>query len=361
MVCDRRGHRLASDAVPRRLLALGRRRRARAESDQKPVRDLLEPLDYLQGAPTGFLLAEKAIVEVLGDDELALRLFPLCPRDSLALPLRCGRATRSGTSRRGPRARAVRDCGAAGLLLIGGEAVLRRCCRSARAFLRCPRDRLEKGAGLASRTRRMWPRAWSCGSPTRRSSSCRRSRSRCSYIRPQPRRPCLQGCLGRLGNWGNCCGGGVSGEPTTPAASPTLRCPASQVRGWLDRLADPLRDLWHAFADPVGLARTTTALALIACVLGGITLARLSLQRALVVVTPIAATLAASILDLYPFGNRFILFLVPFFLLLVGAGLEVLMRPQSRAAPLASRRASRLSYPVARAVTNLMSPPDMRN
>ena len=123
-------------------------------------------------------------------------------------------------------------------------------------------------------------------------------------------------------------------------------------------MADPLRDLWHAFPDPIGFARTTTGLAVIACVLGVVALSRLSLERALVVITPIAATLAASTLDLYPFGNRFILFLVPFFLLLVGAGLEVLMRPQWRAAPLGVLAVLLvLSYPVARAVTNLVSPP----
>ena len=76
------------------------------------------------------------------------------------------------------------------------------------------------------------------------------------------------------------------------------------------------------------------------------------------VMTPIAATLAASTLDLYPFGSRFILFLVPFFLLLVGAGLEVLMRPQSRAAPFGVLAVLLvLSYPIARAATNLVNPP----
>jgi hypothetical protein len=54
---------------------------------EKPLRELLvTPLDYTQVAPTGFLFLEKAAVTALGNNEYALRLFPLaCALISLPL------------------------------------------------------------------------------------------------------------------------------------------------------------------------------------------------------------------------------------------------------------------------------------
>lgn len=44
---------------------------------ERSTASLLQPLDYAQAAPPGFLLVEKAIAAILGPSELALRLFPL--------------------------------------------------------------------------------------------------------------------------------------------------------------------------------------------------------------------------------------------------------------------------------------------
>ena len=49
---------------------------ARNIVDRAP-RHLLQPLDYAQVAPAGFLLIEKAVVSLLGNTEWGLRLFPL--------------------------------------------------------------------------------------------------------------------------------------------------------------------------------------------------------------------------------------------------------------------------------------------
>ena len=326
---------------------------------QKPVGDLLKPLDYLQGAPTGFLLAEKAIIEVLGDDELALRLFPLaCGILSLFLfaavarrvlePIGAACALVLFATAEFPvyyssevKQYSV-DVAATLVLFYGALAIDWRTARAWQVGL----------AGVAAGVVVWFSHAALIVLPALALAllvtyALSRDTRAFKAVLAASAVGGISAAAAYLVNHDNA--RRVAGEAVSSQSGSAIG---------LGRLADPLRDLWHAFPEPVGVARTATGLALIACVLGGIALTRLNLQRALMVMTPIAATLAASTLDLYPFYSRFILFLVPFFLLLVGAGLEVLMRPQSRAAPFGVLAVLLvLSYPIARAATNLVNPP----
>lgn len=61
---------------------------------QRSFAELLQPLDYDQGAPIGFLMIERLLVELFGSSEYVLRLFPLlCSLAALLLVLAVARRT----------------------------------------------------------------------------------------------------------------------------------------------------------------------------------------------------------------------------------------------------------------------------
>ena len=74
------------------------------------------------------------------------------------------------------------------------------------------------------------------------------------------------------------------------------------------------------FSQPVGIA--VTGLAGIAFVVGCYSMFSERRDRFFILISPIILTLLASALEKYPFGGRTILFLAPFFLLLVAEGIE---------------------------------------
>ena len=326
---------------------------------QKPVGDLLKPLDYLQGAPTGFLLAEKAIVEVLGDDELALRLVPLaCGILSLFLFAAVARRVLEPTGAACPLVLFATadlpvyyssevkqysvDVAATLVLFYGALAIDWRTARAWQVGL----------AGVAAGVVVWFSHAalivlpalalallvtYALSRDTRAfravlaASAVGGIPAAAAYLvnhkRPQRRQRCgVQRVRGR--GWARSIG------RSTPRS---LACVCRAGRG----CAYSYRSRSHCLCARRNCSHTSQPAA-----------------------GPHGhnahcATLVASTLDLYPFGSRFILFLVPFFLLLVGAGLEVLMRPQSRAAPFGvfADVLLVLSYPIARAATNLVNPP----
>ena len=75
-----------------------------------------------------------------------------------------------------------------------------------------------------------------------------------------------------------------------------------------DGILSPLSDLWNAFAEPVGVAYSTTGLVVAVAALGFLRRRCRSLEAALLIVTPIAATVCAAMLGLYPFIGRFVFF-----------------------------------------------------
>src|SRR5215203_3299904 len=268
----------------------------------KPARSLLEPLDYLQGAPTGFLLAEKAVVELLGDDELAFRLFPLaCGILSLFLFAAVAR-------------RVLEPIGAAFALVLFAtvEPLVYYSSEVKQYSVDVAATLVLFYGALAIDWRKA--RAWHAGLAGVAAGLVVWFSHAALIVLPALALALLltyglsrdtrafkavlaASAVGGIGAAGAYL---VNHDNARRVASAAVSSESGSAIG-LGQFADPLRDLWNAFAGPVGLARTTTGLALIASVLGGLALIRLNLQRALLVITPIAATLAASILDLYPF------------------------------------------------------------
>lgn len=323
----------------------------------KPTRELLEPLEYYQGAPTGFLLAEKAVIGVLGDDEFALRLFPLlCGIAALFLFAAVARrllapgaaamalllfATLEPLVYYSSEVKQYSTDVAAGLLLLYAvtvadwdrlkvrTAVAIAAGGAAVAWLSHPALIVLAALGAA-----VFVASWN----ERRLAAIRRillvgsvwaGSALASYL--------------------------VNSNNATAVGSAVLD--SSPESGLAPiKLVDAL---WDVFAHPVGVARTTTALGIVATAVGIAVLLRRSLRHALFITTPIAGTLLAALLDLYPFSDRFVLFLVPFFLLLMGEGLWAIVEVTASRLPVLALAAPALllGYPLATAAENVVSPP----
>jgi hypothetical protein len=122
------------------------------------------------------------------------------------------------------------------------------------------------------------------------------------------------------------------------------------------------RDVWRAVGDPGPFAHSTTGLVVLLAAVGVAYLARRRLALAVALAATILAAAAAAQLHLYPFFGRFVIFLIPLVLLLVGAGVQALREAtggRSRAVWMGAIVVLAL-YPFGLAATNLVDPPKLQ-
>lgn len=307
----------------------------------RPFAGLLEPLDYTQTAPAGFLFAEKLATEALGTSEYALRLVPLLA-GLLSLGLFHGVARRYVRRSAVPLAVALfalspfliyysSEVKQYSLDVLVSVVILRLAADLERRG--CSRGRI--GALMAVGTVAVWF--------------------------SQPAIFVLGGvCLTLLGfavqrgdrrTAGALVGAGplwlTSFAGSYAASRAGLADPAYMQAFWREGFAPlPPRSLadwaWlpgravQFFRDPLGVMSDVhsqssilhPAAALFACGLGCVWMYRRRQRRLLLLVSPIPLVLLASILKLYPLGGSFLtggrllMFLLPPAFLLVAAGAE---------------------------------------
>lgn len=322
----------------------------------KPLPDLFGRLDFLQGAPAGYLAAQEMTTALLGDTEPALRLVALlsgiaalvvfafaarrlvdAPAAGLAIVLFA--LSEPLVYYSSEVKQYATDTAVATILLLGAVAVdWRRWRPAALALVTAAGSVLiwfshPSLIMLPSLIVALLVARYLEGD----TQSLRRIAASATVMS-------VSGAMAYL----------VSRRNTSAVAEAALG-----PGGGADGITSPLSNLWDAVADPVGIAYSATGLAFAIAFLGMLALLRRSLEAALVVVGPIAATLVAAGLDLYPFSGRFVLFLVPSAALLVGAGLWALFHVAAdrRHVFAAVSAGLILGYPSATAVKNLVSPP----
>jgi 4-amino-4-deoxy-L-arabinose transferase-like glycosyltransferase len=80
------------------------------------------------------------------------------------------------------------------------------------------------------------------------------------------------------------------------------------------------------FYRPLGFVGITDGLAIFAFVVGCISLFQRQKEKLLLLLCPLIATFFASFLHKFPFRNRLVLFLTPFFILLIAEGIDYLIQ-----------------------------------
>ncbi len=86
-----------------------------------------------------------------------------------------------------------------------------------------------------------------------------------------------------------------------------------------------LDSLGRVFYRPLGFFGKTDGIAIAAFIIGCIAFWRKKRDKFLILIAPIAVTLVAAYLHKYPFRSRLILFLVPFFLVILAGGIAYLL------------------------------------
>jgi hypothetical protein len=297
----------------------------------RPLRELLStPLDYVQVAPPGFLLIEKAAITALGDNEYALRLFPLvCALVSLPLFADVARRTLPP----GAGLLAVVMFSLSPMVIGFGAQVKQYSTDVAAALLiaaltlrwweRRNADRAVPGAALLGAVG--FVAVWfsqavvfvlaGIGVALLLDAGLRRDRA------------ILWSLLPIDGLWG--AGALAAAAWGLQSVSPLTR--AYMQAYWADgfmpmppRSVDDALWLWRAFHGffRAQLRYPLPALGVLLMLLGTATLAWRRRWPALLVLAPLAVTLLASAAHQYPFGDRVSLFLLPNILLLAVEGLD---------------------------------------
>ena len=131
---------------------------------------------------------------------------------------------------------------------------------------------------------------------------------------------------------------------------------------WLElsRLSESVHAAWGLFVDPFSFERGTNGLAALMLVVGVFALVqrRDDLKQLALLTLPLVAAFGAAVLDRYPLGGRFSLYLVPFALILVSRGVQGIATLSRHALILAVTIAAFLAVPpTVDAVSNLLDPP----
>jgi Dolichyl-phosphate-mannose-protein mannosyltransferase len=327
----------------------------------KTAYGLFHSLDYVQSAPAGFLLAEKGALDLFGASEQTLRLLPLlCSLGCLAVFWPVARrlvstwaalialilfAVNSTVLYQSSEAKPYSGDVFAALLLMW--LTLR--------ILEAPSGRLSvrghlpltiAGAALVSLS---YPSVIVLG-------SCYCALLARTRLGRAALAPLISGAL---------VGASAFGAYVVSSRSIATVHQAVFVGDphASSRLEGTARAAWFAVSDPGGFAIKLRALALVCLVVGVVATAlRGPSERALLLLLPLALAGIAAVVNAYPLGGRWSLFLVPILTVLFAAGaVEILgssRRPVLIGIPLL---ALLLGVPVGAALGKALNPPSREN